>query len=127
MSYAAEKSVIEQYIVDNYTSTLIKFENDVMIEDVSEWVRISIQNASAKQVSLGSNPMFRYVGILFIQVFIKPDIGSGRALQIADEFTNLFRAKRINGILFLVPEIQRIGISGDWYQTNVSVQFSREE
>ena len=65
--------------------------------------------------------------MLFVQIFVKPDIGSGRALELADTITTLFRAKRIGGIVFLVPKVQKVGVFKDWYQVNVSVEFSREE
>lgn len=128
MSFVSEKVTIEQYVQANYASTLVKYENDEMNDSsVSEWVRVSTQNADAFQASLGSNPLFRYVGVLFVQIFVKPDIGSGRALELADTITTLFRAKRIGGIVFLVPKVQKVGVFKDWYQVNVSVEFSREE
>ena len=128
MSFVSEKATIEQYVQTNYASTLVKYENDEMNDSsASEWIRVSTQNADAFQASLGSNPLFRYVGVLFVQIFVKPDIGSGRALELADTITTLFRAKRIGGIVFLVPKVQKVGVFKDWYQVNVSVEFSREE
>ena len=128
MSFVSEKATIEQYIQANYASTLVKYENDEMNDSsVNEWIRVSTQNADGFQASLGSNPLFRYVGVLFVQIFVKPDIGSGRALELADTITTLFRAKRIGGIVFLVPKVQKVGVFKDWYQVNVSVEFSREE
>ena len=128
MSFVSEKATIEQYVQANYASTLVKYENDEMNDSsASEWIRVSTQNADAFQASLGSNPLFRYVGVLFVQIFVKPDIGSGRALELADTISTLFRAKRIGGIVFLVPKVQKVGVFKDWYQVNVSVEFSREE
>lgn len=127
MSFLLEKKTIEQYLQNNYTQTLVKFENDEMNEDVDEWIRISIQNSNSNQASLGDDAIFRYVGILFIQIFTKSDIGSGRALEIADSLTTLFRAKRINDIVFKVPSIQKVGLYQGWYQINVSTKFLREE
>jgi hypothetical protein len=128
MSFATEKQVIESYVVGNYSSTLIKYENDEMNDSsVNEWIRVSVQNASANQVSLGSDPLYRYRGIAYFQIFVRPDIGSGRALEIADILSPLFKSKRISGILFRVPRVQKVGSYKDWYQVNVSVEFSREE
>lgn len=127
MSYILEKSTIEQFLNSNFLETLIKYENDEMNDEVNEWIRVSIQNSKAYQASLGSNPLFRYVGIMFIQIFTKLDIGSGRAVEIADVLTQLFRAKRIGDIVFKVPSLQKIGVSNGWYQVNVSVEFFREE
>lgn len=128
MSFISEKSNIENYFTSNFNETLIKFENDEMNDsEVDEWVRISIQNSKSYQASLGSNPIFRYIGILYVQIFVKPDIGSGRALSISDVVSNLFRAKRIGDTVFKVPEVKRIGSYNGWYQINVSIEFFREE
>ena len=128
MSFVAEKSTIEVFLASNYTSTLVKYENDEMNDStVDEWIRVSTQNAAASQISLGSNPLFRYRSVLFVQIFVRPDIGSGRALVIADLMTSLFRAKSIGDMTFFVPRIQKVGVNKDWYQVNVSIEFSREE
>ena len=128
MGFVNEKAIIEKYIQQNYSSTQVKYENDEMNDSlIQEWVRVSSQSANGFQSSLGSNPTFRYTGVLYLQIFVKPDVGSGRALELADMFTVLFRAKRIEGMVFQVPIIQKIGVYNDWYQVNVSVEFFRGE
>jgi len=127
MSFLEEKQVIESYVAANYSATMVNYENVEMNESlVNEWVRVSIQNAGANQIALG-DLVYRYTGVLYFQIFVKPDVGSGRALEIADTLSALFKSKRIGGILFRVPRIQRVGSYKTWYQVNVLVEFSREE
>lgn len=127
MSFALEKSHIEMFVSANLTGTNLVYENQTQKNTVSEWVRVNILNADSQQISLGDQPYFRYVGLLIFQIFIKPNVGSGRAVQIADQITTLFRGVKVNGITFRPPTTDSVGDSGGWYQLNVSVPFSREE
>lgn len=127
MTFQAQKSALETYIKTNLTGTNLVFENQTQNNKVSEWVRVNILNPDGKQISLGSNPYYRYIGLLIFQIFIKPNTGSGRAMEIADQITTLFRGLTISGMTFKPPVIDPVGESGGWYQHNVSTQFSREE
>lgn len=129
MSYLAEKLAIEAYIQANWVSPpLITYENvGLNTAAPTEWVRITIQNGDAFQASMGDNPAFRYIGVLFFQIFLKPDAGSGRALELADTISTLFRAQTISGMTFRVPQVQKVDSDAEWYQVNVSIEFFRGE
>lgn len=127
MSFVAQKSALESFIQTNLTGTNLVFENQSQGNKVTEWVRVNILNPDNRQISLGSNPYFRYLGLLIFQIFIKPNTGSGRAMEIADQITTLFRGQTISGMTFKPPVIDPVGESGGWYQINVSAHFSREE
>lgn len=127
MTFKTQKSQLETYIKNNLTGTNIVFENQSQDNKVSEWVRVNILNPASNQVSLGNTPYYRYVGLLIFQIFIKPNTGSGRAMEIADQITSLFRGLTISGMTFKPPVVDPVGESGGWYQVNVSTQFSREE
>ena len=127
MSFATEKATIERYVRDNLTGSSLVFENMTQPNTVAEWIRVNILNADSKQVSLGDNPYYRYTGLVIFQIFTKPSIGSGRATQVVDQVTAMFRGQRINGITFRPPVMDKVGDAGGWYQVNVSVPFFREE
>lgn len=124
MSFLQEKLDIENHFRNNWTDTHICYENDQFTGD-TEWVRISMQNAESFQVTLGDNPYFRYIGVLFVQIFIKPDVGSGRALFLADKVEAIFRNLTLGKIQFKVPTIDKIPVTEDWYQVNVNIPFYR--
>jgi hypothetical protein len=129
MGFQAAKAEIETLFKNNWTYTEIAYEG-VPFDDrlLDEWVRISIADAGGKQASCGiQNVMFRYVGNLFVQIFIKNDKGSGRAMELADLVTPIFRSKIVNGIHYGVPEAIKVGPSEAWFQVNVSCEFYREE
>jgi hypothetical protein len=129
MSNLTQKSTIESYFLlhwDNETPVL--FENIEYSNNYNEWVRLSIQNADAYQSSLGSdNHSYRYTGVVFVQIFIKPNIGSGRAMELADRVSSIFRSTTVNGITFKTPLVKPITNFQEWYQLNVSTDFFRGE
>lgn len=129
MGFQSTQALIETLFSSNWSHTNISYDGvpfDPRL--LEEWVRIAVREGSGNQASIGStNPMFRYNGVIFVQVFTKNSIGSGRALELADLVTPIFRSKFLNGIHYGVPVVARIGPSDAWYQVNVSCEFYREE
>lgn len=125
MSYAAEKSTIESYFENNWTETPVVFDNVKAPEALSEWVRLSIVNGDAYQASMGDNPVFRHIGVVIVQIRTRRNIGSGRALRLADQIDSLFRLLVLDNIRFKVPRLDRGPIDEEWFINNVSVDFYR--
>src|SRR5690606_11746569 len=124
MSYLQEKIDVEQYFLDNWVDTPVAFENCSMAEAV-EWVRLTVLNGDSKQVTMGDDPAFRHYGVVMVQVVIRPDVGSGRALELADKVNSLFINKVLGNLQFRIPQIKRGPQSPEWYQLNVSIDFYR--
>lgn len=128
MGFFSSTSDLEQYFATNWTYTGVAHENSLFDStNVNEWVRFIDQNASGNRAALGNNPLYRYRGIVTIQVFVKPNVGQNRALSLADNVTALFRDQVISGIHFGVPQITKIGIRDGWYQVNVICPYYRDE
>lgn len=125
MSYLQEKLDIENYFKAQWSHTPIVYENDEYNGSGDEWVRLSIQNAEAKQVSMGDNPSFRYIGIVFVQIFTRTDIGSGRAIGLADLVEQLFKNLVLTNLRFKVPQVTRMPTTAAFFQVNVSTDFYR--
>ena len=132
MSYAAEKTTIEQAVNTNFTTVQgidTIYDNVPYDGSKDEWVRVTILPADAKQIDLGPGGTHRYTGVLTFQIFVRPNVGSGRALAIADLLSPIFRAQRISTIMFRTPAVRVVGRDpeGEWFQVNLSVNFFREE
>lgn len=130
MSFQSEKLSIETYISDNkaqFQGADIVFENVTKPNNSVNWVRVNILNSDSRQISLGSNPYYRYKGLLIFQIFTRPNTGSGKSNQLSDTITNLFRGVSLNSITFKTPMKDTIGEVDGWFQVNVSVPFFREE
>lgn len=102
-------------------------ENETYHGSAPEWIRACAQTADGKRMTLGNDPLYRYKGICFVQIFVKPDTGAGRALEIADMITPLLRDKKINGVQFFVPVVRKVGENNGWYQINVLTDFYMED
>lgn len=125
MSYEAEKSTIETYFQSNWTATPIVFENVKAPDGANEWVRLTIVNGDAFQASMGDNPAFRHIGVVIVQIRTRRNIGSGRAIRLADMVDGLFRLLVLNNIRFKVPRLDRGPIDEEWFINNVSIEFYR--
>jgi hypothetical protein len=130
MSFKAEQTDIEQFFRSGWPYTVIAFDNvEFNPAAYNEWVRFVIRNGNARQSSIaGNNPGFRYYGVIYVQIFTRASIGTGRALELADFVTGLFRSANVNGIQFKTPSITRVGNMEDsWFQINVDCPYYREE
>lgn len=129
MSYNDERRVIESYILDNWgpTDPHLEMSNSVSQTYTDVWVRATIQSGQTNQVSLGDAPLYRAKGILYFQIFCKPNMGEGASLEVADKLVALFKSKRIGDILFYPPELHRVGVEANWYQINLTFKYQREE
>lgn len=130
MGFQQAQATIEQMLADAWQDlTPIAHENDGFDpRNVAEWIRITVKESDGKQASCGSvNRLFRYPGVVFIQIFTEAGKGSGRALELADLITPIFRSVIQDNIHFGVPVATRVGPSESWYQVNVDCNFYREE
>jgi len=136
MTFLEEKVLIETTFKNEWTETPVVFEN-VVAPMAKEWVRLTIQPAAGKQMTLGDNPEFQHTSVMFIQVFVPIGAGSGRALQLVDIIDGLFRNRQLEGLQFLVPQVTKTtrtssGLgsstpvsSTGYYLVTVSVTFFR--
>lgn len=129
MSYLDQKIAIETLFETEWDDeTLVIYENVEFSGGVEEWVRLSIKNSDAFQASLGKdNHSYRYVGVVFVQIFTKPNIGARRAMELADKVSSIFKSKTVSGITFKVPLAKPVVSFQEWYQINVTVEFFRGE
>lgn len=129
MGYQAAQAAIETLFSTNWPHTQIAYDGKTFDpRSLSEWVRIAVREADGNQASCGSqNILFRYTGTVFVQVFTVNGKGSGRALELADLVTPIFRSLIVDGIHYKVPVVTRVGSADAWYQVNVSCEYYREE
>lgn len=96
--------------------------------NLTEFVRLSIRNADGRQMTIGGgSSKYRYRGVLMIQIFVLEGIGAGRANQIVDIISPIFRSNIISNIHFDVPAVTRMGNVRGWYQINLDTGFYRED
>ena len=88
---------------------------------------LRILNADADQISLGSDPYYRNVGVISIAVMTPEGIGSATAKGYCDALSAIFRSAQFSGILCRTPRIEEVGNMDGYYQIQVITEFQRDE
>lgn len=128
MNIGQEQIDIESYFAPLWTYTTVEKENVLLNKsNLTEWVRLRVLPASARIASLGANALYRYRGIVTVQIYIRDGIGVGRANVLADLVDPLFRSVVLGNIHFGVPEATKMGNRDGWYGLNVDCPYYREE
>jgi hypothetical protein len=93
----------------------------------TSWVRLTIQDGEARQVSMGFPKLFRNTGVIFVQVFTPSGVGPDPALKLADDAAAIFRNFKQDGVTCRAPSIRDSRQDGRWYQVVLQVPFYRDE
>ena len=128
--FDSETNLITTYLTSNWNDSLAELilPNAEPPQGAdTPFIKLTIQNADAKNLTLGTKA-YRYIGVIFVQIFTKSGTGIGVSNEIATALSNLFRDVMIDGVIRCkVPRLQNIGVVDSWHQANLSVDFSREE
>lgn len=129
MSYELERQVLETRFATKWIYTPIKWSNtEFKTAGVNEFITITIVHDDAKQVQIGSiKNMYRFYAFLVTQIFTKPNIGTRRAYELADNAADIWRTFSYNFITIENPELVPMGIIDGWYQLDLINPFYRNE
>lgn len=123
------ENAISSYLAANWSeaTAVLVLTNQEPPEEAEAYIKLTVQNAQGKNLSIGRKD-YRYVGVIFVQIFTKPGEGTGRANEIGTALSNIFRDILIENVIRCkVPNMDHIGNFGNWFQSNFSVDYSREE
>jgi len=129
MSYLQEQIIIENYAKVNIPGIAFEFDNVALdTSNLDEWIRLTILSGDSSLIGLGggSTKCYRIVGVASFQIFVKQNIGSKRALELADQVVGLFRTS-VDSVKFISPSVKRIGMRDGWYQVNADCPFYRDD
>lgn len=128
--YAEAENAISSYLASSWDSaiaTLVLTNQEPPSGTEDPYIKLTVQNADGKNLSLGRKD-YRYIGVIVIQIFTKAGTGTGVSNEIATALSNIFRDILIDNVIRCkVPNVGHIGVVDNWFQTNFSVDFSREE
>lgn len=129
-SYGEEYASIAKLFSDGWTHTTVAWENcDFKTPgNNTSWVEFFILGGKPEQVSIGAPAanIGRFPGVVMVNVFVAMKKGKPEALRLADLAGKLFNVTSIAGVIFGLPEINTIGQSGEAFQVNVSIPFTRD-
>lgn len=128
MSFEDERLALESRFKAGWAETAIRWPNvKFSSKDKSEWVSYNNIQNTAKEKSLGTDPvLYRYFGDIVIQIFVVPNSGASRALQLAELVADIWRSAKFSGITMDVPSTVSIGIIEGWYQIDVISPYYRD-
>lgn len=129
MSYQATHNAIRTRFAAQWTTTPIAYPNVEFTPPAGDtgWVRLTIEDADAFQVSMGAPTNFyRHPGLIIVSVFVPLNRGDKQALEYADSIAAIFRSWQTTGIRACAPTVKRIGPDDKWYHVNVVVPFERD-
>lgn len=124
-------SLIRQYIKTNVIDNL-SFDCDIIGDNdqlefsntVEAWARLSIQG-TPKQIEIGTNPLFRLEGTIYIQFFVPIRTGDAKVQEFLQYLDMYCTAALDNSIRYREPTIQPVGEDpecGMWL-TTFSVRY----
>jgi hypothetical protein len=124
-------NAITSHFASAFSLCGVEYQNVRLDKDsLTEWVRISVKPYDPKLINLKKGIMRR--GAVYIQAFVKPDIGSGRAFELACSAAEIFENKFIGLIEFDAAETIDVGLSASgtalssesgWYQVNAVLDY----
>ena len=119
---------IESRFTGAWTHTPFVFGNKSYDPNINQdWVRLTVLDGDGFQISLGVNSLDRHAGVVSIQIFTVVNQGEERSRWLVDKATEIFRKVSFSGLLFRVPNVDRVGADGTWFQMNVDCPFQRDE
>jgi len=93
----------------------------------SGYVQLSILNGDSFLRGLGLTKLYRYAGVISVDIYLPQKTGIKIADQYADTIDNIFRGQSFDGLLCRATQRNDIGIEGNFWRTNVSIPFQRDE
>jgi hypothetical protein len=115
--------------------TRVKYDNvgvtTVPPSGVEPWARFTLRHAASEQATLSGvvgSRRFRRTGILVVGIFTPPGDGLSGATDLAKIIQDAYEGVTSpNGVIFRGVAINEVGPDGDFFQTNVVVNFEYDE
>lgn len=115
-----------------WTATPIEYDNvNIDKDSLDEWVRLTIRPMDARRLGFGNST--RRYGVVYVQVFVKEMIGSGRAIELATTAGDVFGLIRKNSLVFTPYDLTVVGDSSSlntlsekisWFQVNCAIEYN---
>lgn len=128
MTFDTERQVFEDRFSTNWTQTSVKWPNvKFTTKEHTEYVAFNNVTDESKEKSLGTDPvLYRYFGQIVIQIFVMPNSGATRALQLAELVADIWRSAKFSGITMESTSVVTVGIIEGWYQVDVISPYYRD-
>ena len=125
MSLPDSLTLITSTFATAWTATPVAWQNvSFDMKSNPEFVRFNVLFTKEDQRTMGlTNNLFRQHGLISMPIFTPLNRGAKRALELAEQFTAIWRVKMIQGHIFDTPNTVIIGNVDGVYQVNVNISF----
>ena len=122
--FADIRKSIEVRLGSNWTTTAIAHDNGSYDPTPNTaFIRVIIDEVDSKQVTLGTTPCHRVIGLIHIMIMVPTGTGTATARNYADDLTDIFRNADFSDIKCQSPKIRRGGDVGEHYQLSLLIPF----
>ena len=131
MTYTAQRNAIQTRFKTQfeavYPAIPIVFDNLKNDKPVDSFVAVNILNGDSALRGLGATRLFRYAGVVSIDIFVPLKTGIKVAYQYADTVDGTFRGQQFSGLLFRASSRHDLGMDDNYWRVNISIPFQRDE
>jgi hypothetical protein len=140
MNFVAERQAIIARLLANWSTTPVRLENQPAnpADNLSAgYVAVCIRDGNGEQVTLGPSPSLRFIGVIFLEVFVPRHALDGDILArtYAENLAAIFRlvqfqvtyASKPSGLITCyVPEMHSAQDEHEWWKVVVTCPYSRQ-
>lgn len=134
MSFADERQALESYFSDNWETTSVKYQNVPFDQPKNTaWVSFAILPGQGEQKDLADAPLYRYAGVIQVDIFVPVRVGTESLRDLADEVAELFRNQQIESgnsgvITCRLPGLQMVGVESQhgFYRGILTIPYQRD-
>jgi|SaaInlStandDraft_3_1057020.scaffolds.fasta_scaffold06597_6 hypothetical protein len=123
MAFEAQRQAIEVAVSSNWTATVVEYQNVAFERPSDEWARLTVHNGKTHMV--GVSGVKRQTGVMFFQIFAKPNTGTATPKGRADTFVGLFENKTISGVSYETASMDEHK-DEEWYWVTIKIPFTMD-
>lgn len=131
MTYDAQRIAIQERFKNQFTalypSVPLIFDN-LKAEKAPDtgYLKLSILNGDAALKGIGQTRLFRYAGVISVDIYVPQKTGIKQADLYAQAVDDIFRGQGFSGIVCRYSGRNDIGIEDNYWRVNISVPFYRD-
>ena len=116
-------------LVEDAQGITTRYDNDPRETPGAEvlWTLFIINEGQSDQAQYGAQATYRHNGVATASIFAPIGSGTQASAQLAQQISEAFRARTLDGVRCLVPSVSRIGVRGAAFQINVDIPFYADE
>ncbi len=131
MSYTNQRNAIQTLFKTAFElahpGIPIVFDNLKSDKPANGFVMLHILNGASALRGLGLTRLYRYAGVVSVDIYVPSKIGIKLADQYADTIDGIFRGQQFSGLLFRASTRTDLGNDDTYWRVNISTSFQRDE